>query len=291
MEQPLVSICIPTYNGAAFLQEALDSILAQTYPNLEVIISDDASQDATMAIVNQFTQDTDLAVTTLAHTPNGIGANWNNSMRAAKGKYIKFLFQDDVLLPDCVSEMVAVLEAHPEVGLVGCKREFIVEGDLTDDIQKWMVNFGNLQRQFETDAPLTMITSKLFCRLDFFSSPLNKIGEPPTTMFRTEILDEVGYFQEDLKQILDYVFYYRLLKKYAIAIINKPLVKFRIHPNQATNVNRQQKITDYARYDRILYDEFYALLHRQTQDRLRTKFHVFYKGLFRLKRKINKWNK
>ncbi|MEQ3657271.1 MAG: glycosyltransferase [Dokdonia sp.] len=291
MEQPLVSICIPTYNGAAFLQEALDSILAQTYPNLEVIISDDASQDATMAIVNQFTQDTDLAVTTLAHTPNGIGANWNNSIRAAKGKYIKFLFQDDVLLPDCVSEMVAVLETHPEVGLVGCKREFIVEGDPTDDIQKWIDNYGNLQRQFETDAPVTMITSALFCRLDFFSSPLNKIGEPPTTMFRTEILDEVGYFQEDLKQILDYVFYYRVLKKHAIAIINKPLVQFRIHPNQATNVNRQQKISDYERYDRILYDEFYALLHRQTQDRLRTKFHVFYKGLFRLKRKINKWNK
>lgn len=291
MAKPLVSICIPTYNGAEFLQQALDSIQAQTYSNMEVVVSDDASQDATMAIVHQFEQQTNFSVHTLAHSPNGIGANWNHSIRAAKGKYIKFLFQDDVLLPDCVTKMVALMESRPEVGLIASKREFIVEGRPSNEIKKWIANYGNLQRQFEGEESITLITKALFGREDFYSSPLNKIGEPPTTMFRKAILEEVGFFQEDLKQILDYVFYYRVLKKYPILIINTPLVHFRIHKQQATNVNRHQKISDYERYDRILYKEFFDLLHPETQQRLKRKFHPVYNGVFRLKRKLKNWIK
>ena len=74
----------------------------------------------------------------------------------------------------------------------------------------------------------------LFGRLDFKKSPYNKIGEPPTVLFKKEIIEEVGYFDEQLKQVLDYVFYYRILKKHPIAILNKKLVSFRIHENQAT---------------------------------------------------------
>jgi hypothetical protein len=105
-------------------------------------------------------------------------------------------------------------------------------------------------------------------------------------MFKKTILEEVGYFQEDLKQILDYAFYYRLLKKYPIAIINEPLVQFRIHEQQATNVNRNRKITDYETYDEILYKEFLPLLHPDTQKRLRTKLNPYHHFVFRLKRKL-----
>ena len=101
---PLVSICIPTYNGEAYLQEALDSIQNQDYQNLEVVISDDNSSDNTVSIIQKFKNEVDFSVTIISHTPKGIGANWNNCIKHAAGTYIKFLFQDENAMPDSIMD-------------------------------------------------------------------------------------------------------------------------------------------------------------------------------------------
>src|SRR5690606_24488463 len=88
---PLVSICIPTYNGAAYIAEALESAIHQTYPHLEIVVSDDASTDATLAIVERFKSKTHIPVSVYHHVPKGIGANWNHCVKQANGAYIKFL--------------------------------------------------------------------------------------------------------------------------------------------------------------------------------------------------------
>ncbi|MBK5214571.1 MAG: glycosyltransferase [Flavobacteriaceae bacterium] len=279
---PLVSICIPTYNGASFLNEALESVKNQAYNSIEVIVSDDASMDNTLEIVKKFKDGADFPVTIISHKPNGIGANWNNTLKHANGEFIKFLFQDDVLNPNCIKEMVSIFKQQPNLGLVGCKREFIVEGQPTPEIKDWLEKFNNLQVQFEKDEEITLIDKTLFARNDFIASPINKIGEPSTVMFKMELLNEVGLFNENLKQILDYVFYYKILKKHPIAIINKPLVKFRIHDNQATNINRNNPITDYEIYNRILYKEFLPLLHPSHKKKLVLKF----SRTVRLKKKL-----
>ena len=284
MTNPLVSICIPTYNGAAFLEEALDSVTAQTYRPIEVVVSDDASKDTTLAIVEAYTARVDFPVRVVVHKPKGIGANWNNSIRHAKGAYIKFLFQDDVLEPTCIEEMLTVFKAHPDVGLVGSKRTFIVEGEPSPEIDEWIAKFKNLQVQFESPEPLTLIDKTLFSRRDFLDSPMNKIGEPPTVMFKKDILLEVGSFDEKLQQILDYVFYYRILKKYPIIIINRPLVQFRIHSAQATHVNRNRPIADYSVYKKILYKEFVALLHPSHKKKLVLRYSLKAKLKQKLKR-------
>ncbi len=273
----LVSICIPTYNGEAFIKDALGSILIQDYKHLEVIISDDNSSDNTLQIVEKFRQETKLPVYIFNHKPNGIGANWNNCIKQANGEYIKFLFQDDVLLPKCISMMVNLLTNNPELGLVACKRSFIVEQKLDELINNWINKYKNLQIQFENNNPITFLDESLFYRQDFLSSPLNKIGEPTTTMFRKNIINAVGFFDENLVQILDYVFYYRLLKHYPIAIINQELVAFRIHKTQATNVNRKKKINDYKLYHKILYSEFYSYLNPRIQSQLASEFSIFTK--------------
>ena len=273
----LVSICIPTYNGATFLQEALDSIKRQTYKNIEVIISDDASSDESLIIIEKFKKGVSFSITIYHHEPSGIGANWNHCIKKANGSFIKYLFQDDVLHPDCIEKIVQVFKQNPQLGLVACKRDFIIEGKPYDTINDWINKYGNLQEQFEKNEPITYLDTSLFKRKDFLSSPMNKIGEPPTVMFKKSILKKVGYFDESLKQILDYVFYYRVLKHYPIAIINEPLVSFRIHEAQATNVNRNQPILDYQLYDRILYKEFYNLLHPSIQLKLAKKYSIFTK--------------
>ena len=105
---PLVSICIPTCNGFQFIGEALLSAVNQSYPNLEIIVSDDHSRDDTLKIINEFESKTAIPFHIYNHKPDGIGSNWNYCAQKANGEYIKFLFQDDTLEPDCIEKMMQV---------------------------------------------------------------------------------------------------------------------------------------------------------------------------------------
>ena len=86
---PLVSICIPTYNGAKFIAEAMDSAIKQTYSNLEIVVSDDDSKDETLSIIEAYKTKTSIPVSIYNHEPNGIGANWNNCLNKSKGDYVR----------------------------------------------------------------------------------------------------------------------------------------------------------------------------------------------------------
>ncbi|MFV0530348.1 MAG: glycosyltransferase family 2 protein [Flavobacteriales bacterium] len=265
--QDLVSVCIPTYNGAQFLREALDSLKNQTYSNIEVIISDDDSKDNTLQIVEEFKERFDKPIYIYNHSPNGIGANWNYSIEKANGEYIKFLFQDDILLPTCIEDMVKVLKKDPTIGLVASKRDFIVE-EPNEETNIWIKTYGDLQAGLYSKDDLFILTKKIFKTSFFSKSPPNKIGEPSVVMFRKELFDSIGKFNEELEQILDYEYWYRILKQKNIAVINRPLVKFRIHPEQATNKNKNKKIVDYELWDYILYKEFFWFLSLKDQVKL-----------------------
>jgi hypothetical protein len=132
------------------------------------------------------------------------------------------------------------------------------------------------------------LDKSIFSLKTFYGSPLNKIGEPSVVMFRKSVVDEVGFFREDLKQILDYEYWYRILKKHDVAIINKPLVKFRLHANQATHVNRSQSIDDYKIYEQILYKQYLKLLHPEVRNRLYLKYHPFPLLKKRIKNKLKR---
>lgn len=283
----LVSICIPTFNGETYIAEAMNSAVNQTYQNCEIIVSDDDSWDATLKIITGFNEKSPFPIKVFKHQPLGIGANWNHCIKNAKGNYIKFLFQDDILEPNCIEEMVQIFDKFPKVGMVASKRKFITN-DKNEETDIWIEKYKNLQWQFESEDEINILGDDLFKREDFFSSPLNKIGEPSVVMFRKSIVNEIGYFNEDLEQILDYVFCYRLLKKYKIAIIKKHLVSFRIHENQATNVNRGKQIPDYELYDIILYKEFFKLLHSSQQNRLLNKYSWKKKLRNKIKRVVRK---
>ena len=105
---PLVSVCVPTYNGEPFLQAALDSASAQTFGDLEILVVDDGSSDGTPALVERHAAD-DPRVRLLRNERNlGLVGNWNRCLEAARGTWIKFLFQDDLLEPACVERMLAL---------------------------------------------------------------------------------------------------------------------------------------------------------------------------------------
>ncbi|MFZ5448837.1 MAG: glycosyltransferase family 2 protein [Thermodesulfobacteriota bacterium] len=115
---PLVSICIPAYNVEPFIRETLDSALAQDYPNLEIILSDDASTDGTVEIVTSYES---KGVRLLKQEKNlGMTRNMNAVIRASQGKYVLKLDGDDTIEPQYVSSMVPVMEAHPRVAFAHC---------------------------------------------------------------------------------------------------------------------------------------------------------------------------
>ena len=127
-ELPLVSICIPAYNVEHFIRETLESALAQDYPNLEIIVSDDASTDRTPEIVAGYES---KGVRLIKQAKNlGMTANMNAVVRASQGKYVFKLDSDDLLEPGCVSSLVPVMEAHPRVAFAHCACRLIdVDGN------------------------------------------------------------------------------------------------------------------------------------------------------------------
>lgn len=119
--QPLVSIVTPVYNGAEYLAECIESVLAQTYPNWDYTLVNNCSTDNTLAIAQKY-----AALDSRIRIVNNerflrILENHNHAARqiSPQSKYCKFVFADDWLYPQCLEEMVRVAEAHPSIGLIG----------------------------------------------------------------------------------------------------------------------------------------------------------------------------
>jgi glycosyltransferase involved in cell wall biosynthesis len=109
--QPLISVIIATYNAEAFLAEALESVLAQTYRNFELIVIDGGSRDGTLAILNRYRPHLAYVV---SEPDRGVYDAWNKGLAVAKGEWITFLGSDDSFLPDAFASYVRFLEASPE---------------------------------------------------------------------------------------------------------------------------------------------------------------------------------
>lgn len=285
--KPLVSICIPTYNGAEFIAEALDSALAQTYPNLELVVSDDHSDDGTITIVESYRTKTRIPISIYRHDPKGIGANWNHCVRHAHGDYIKFLFQDDILKPDCISKMMTLMLSASSIGLVYCKRDFIYEA-YNEQHLSFIDYYGPLHRYWQ-DVKVKNGFLSGTCYLkdrQFLNSPKNKIGEPTNVLLKTECFQKVGYFSESLQQALDSDYWYRVMKYYDVGFIDKTLVKFRLHEKQASVLNKNRIIIDKELLYKNYYKDLFWYLHPRNQFKLLKLYHPIIKRLVKIKQKL-----
>lgn len=252
---PLVSICIPTYNAEAFLAETIAAALAQTYTPIEIVISDDGSSDRTVEIAKQLLDGKGVSFKLSTHERFGIAANWNTCITMSEGKYIKFLFQDDTIASDCVSQMVALAEQDPEIGLVFARRDIINSDDtlldqLYVDITESWTHLNAIQsgRSLIADPKLLV-------------APLNKIGEPTAVLIAKAAFDKVGYFDPELKQVLDLDMWLRIMLHYKIGYIDRSLAGFRVHRNQQSIQNARSGaswLDDWRLQFKMLGDRSYA---------------------------------
>lgn len=133
-DYPLVSIGVPVFNGDDYLAAALDSIVNQSYQNLEIIISDNCSTDKTQEICLTYQQKDPRVKYFRAEENLGATWNFNQVLHLAGGKYFRWAAHDDVLAPTCIEKCVSVLEANPEVVLCHSKVEVIDhEGEFKHD--------------------------------------------------------------------------------------------------------------------------------------------------------------
>lgn len=259
---PLVSICIPTYNGEKYLEEALNSAINQSYVNIEVIVSDDASTDKTMEIIDKYKNLTQIPFYIYNHIPSGIGANWNNCLKKANGKFIKFLFQDDILHNNCIETMVELALTDQKVGLVYCKRKILYD-PVDKSHKEWVKNYGNLHKRwtnFEVEQGIQK-GIKYLKKYDLRNEPPNKIGEPTAVLLNVDCLNKAGYFDEQLKQSLDFEYWYRVMKYFKIGFVDEELVVFRLHKEQATIINKQNVLNEEVLLKKIYYKTIFWEIH------------------------------
>lgn len=202
---PTVSVIIPTYNRAVLVQQAIASVLAQTYTDFECIVVDDGSLDDTKAALQPLIAG---ARTYYAHQPNaGLSAARNHGLRLARGAYISFLDDDDLYEPQKLARQVEYMKAHPDAMLVHCWfRKFSDKNpDLglrkTDWFQGW------IYPQMLSYWRMLMAT--------------------PCLMFRRELFDEVGVFDESLRYAEDFDMWRRIARKYPFHLVPESLVRIR----------------------------------------------------------------
>ena len=149
---PRVSVCIPSYNYAVYLPETLDSILAQTYPDFEIIVVDDASTDESQLIAEGYAgrYPTRFAFLHIAGRVNkGISATCNLAIEQSRGEYLAWLGSDDAWYPDKLARQVDELDRHPGIGLTysfadiidskGAKTGEVIGRDTTQDLLPMLV--------------------------------------------------------------------------------------------------------------------------------------------------------
>lgn len=223
-----VSVIIPTYNRSKLLRLTVESVLAQTYPNIEIIVVDDGSTDDTAEVMAQYAG----RVTYIREAINQGGRTvFSTGLRVASGEYINFLDHDDLFMPTKIERQVQVLDSRPEIGLVHCRYYHIdADGNLLDKVG--FLPEGDVLKEL------------VYTCITWSGAPL----------IRRQCLDQVRLFDEPIW----YTDWGRLLRialaGYQFACVQEPLGAYRIRPDSAmANVTKTEQL-DITILDRVFAD-------------------------------------
>jgi glycosyltransferase involved in cell wall biosynthesis len=258
--RPSVSICVPAYNAERWLAEALESALRQTYADFELVLADNASTDATVEIASSF-GDSRIRVETAPRTIGAV-ANHNRAVRLARGELVKFLHADDLLLPECLSEMVALMSENERIALVFAPRDILVDGSDPEWAEAYARPHENFERLERTNEG-----RRLFRELLETGFNENWIGEPTATLVRRAALERVGLLNERLHQIADLELWARIAYEHRVGFIEQTCSVYRHHEHSGTVRNATTR-RDW--FDPVwLLEGLLQLPHLEPQDRRR----------------------
>jgi glycosyltransferase involved in cell wall biosynthesis len=227
MTLPDVSICVPTYNGERWVRDAVRAAVSQTYDDVEVVVVDDGSTDGTLAAVAEVT-DARVRVVRNARR-HGLAGNLGRCLAEARGEWVKFLFQDDVIAPECVERMRA---AAGDSLFVLCDRAY-------DVVDRDPVREASCRELVERSVPRahagrSRITADEVCAAAVDAIDLNTFGEPVAWLFHRGLLAEFGGLDERLVQLIDLEWLLRCATNVGLGLVPETLATFRVHAGSAT---------------------------------------------------------
>lgn len=231
---PKVTVAIPAYKST-FLEKALKSVLAQEFEDYEIVVCQDGNDESVHEVLKPFLES--LGSQKIRYYKNDKrlygGGTLGRCIELARGDYIKPVFDDDVLLPDCIDRLVRVLDQYPHVSLASSKRDLIDENDelLPDQLFSFF--------PFEEDTCLHGKDLVSF----FGDTTLNFIGEPSSVLFRRrQVLSEIhSLFHLDgqpISWVGDLALYVKLLRQGNLALLKESLSSFRFSVEQFSNRGR-----------------------------------------------------
>ena len=215
--QPKVSIIIPVYNGQDYVREAIDSALAQTYDNCEVIVVNDGSTDASEEIILSYGS----KVKYFVKENGGVSTALNVGIKNMSGEYIQYLPADDYLHPTKIEKQIeAILKSGDEMSI---------------SWTGWNLNYSDIHTIEKCAITPAYNDEKLYTN-DVFPVILGMINTV-TVLFHKKYIEEVGYFDETLFTSQDYDMWFRIFKNRTSIYIDEALVDYRIHSKQGTQAD------------------------------------------------------
>ena len=249
LPSPLVSVVVPFWNATAFLEEAIDSVLAQTFTSWELILVDDGSTDGSTAIAKRYAEPLPGKIRYVEHDDHrnrGVAASRNLGVRHAKGQYIAFLDADDVWFPNKLARQIAILESEPQAAMV-CGPSQVwyswtgkPEDTARDYVKDLRITPAGLVK------PPTLLLSSL-ARGTF-------VANPSTILIRREALNRVESFEESfvgaLQTAEDSAFLAKIHLRESVFVASECWSRYRKHENSLFSI---MTTTGRTRATRLFY--------------------------------------
>ncbi|MGO9273601.1 MAG: glycosyltransferase family 2 protein [Terriglobia bacterium] len=212
---PKVSVVIPAYNAARWIAGTLDSVLAQTFRNFEVIVVDDGSSDETPQVVAGYGS----RVRYLRKENGGAASARNVGIHASGGPYIAFLDADDLWLPEKLQLQMDLFSRHPDLAWV-YSDAMVFDGEAGQELHKYTIS--------DVTKLCTGDVLRALLLFNFIASP--------TPVIRRDVFDAVGYFNEAslMRGLEDWDMWLRIAAKYQVRSVDRPLARYRLHATSTT---------------------------------------------------------
>lgn len=258
---PKVSVIIPNYNHARFLEQRIQSVLDQTYQDFEVIYLDDASTDNSNEVFAKFADNPRIQSIYNQTNSGSPFKQWNKGLRHATGEYIWIAESDDYAEPVLLEKLVEKLDQHSSVGLAYCQSWQADENNDVNSTYRWFTDDIDIQR-WKEDFINTGVDE---CKNYFIFK--NTIPNASAVLFRRSLYEKVGGADETLILCGDWLLWVKILLVSNIAFVAEPLNYFRTH--SGTVRGKSVERMGYTIHEYLYVMNFIAATLEVSQSRIR----------------------
>ena len=238
----LVSVVVPSYNYAKYLDQRMESLINQTYQDLEILVIDDCSTDMSFDVLRKY--ESDPRVKLLARKENGGWVVVNNQgVEVSSGEFVLFAQCDDYCEINMIERLVDTMKVYPEAGIAFCRSLLVDEqGQVMGN--DFVIRERSFRNRCETD---TLITGVEMSRYLLHSCVIPNLS---AALIRKECFSTIGNFTSSYRVSGDWDWFFRIASRYDIAYVAEPLNMFRQHENTIRNLTK----------GRMVYEEYFRLL-------------------------------